>query len=141
VLSLPVLLGLLLASGIPLTRAVLALPFLIGIEFVLILGFAFPVAIINVWFRDTQHLLRIALQLLFYMTPIFYDTAQVPASLQLIYQLNPLAHLIDAFRSVLLRGALPAMGSVLYLFAASLVLCTASMVWFDRVSHRFADEL
>ena len=98
-------------------------------------------AIINVWFRDTQHLLRIALQLLFYLTPIFYETAQVPASLQFVYQINPLAHLVDAYRSVLLRGALPAMGSVLYLVSVSLVLCVAGMTWFVRSSHRFADEL
>lgn len=141
VMSLPILIGLLLVSRVTITSTILMLPVLIAIEFVLILGFAFPVAIINVWFRDTQHVLRIALQMLFYLTPIFYETAHVPASLQPIYQLNPLAHLIDAFRAVLIRGEFPATGSLLYLTVISLVLCAAGMVWFDKASHRFADEL
>jgi lipopolysaccharide transport system permease protein len=141
ILSLPILFGLLLTSHIPMTAALLMLPVLMLIEFVLILGFAYPVATVNVWFRDTQHVLRIALQLLFYLTPIFYETATVPASLQWVFRVNPLAHLVDAYRAVLLQGRLPDPSSVLYLSVVSAVLCAAGMVWFDRASPRFADEL
>jgi len=141
ILSLPILFGLLLASHVPMTAAVLALPVLMLIEFVLILGFAYPVATVNVWFRDTQHVLRIVLQLLFYLTPVFYQAVTVPANLQWWYRINPLAHLVDAYRAILLQGRLPDLGSVLYLSVFSIVLCAAGMVWFDRASHRFADEL
>jgi lipopolysaccharide transport system permease protein len=72
---------------------------LIVLEFVLILGLAYPVAAINVWFRDTQPVLRIALQLLFYLTPVFYETKNVPSFLSWFYRVNPVAHLADAFRS------------------------------------------
>ena len=141
ILSLPILFGLLLASHVPITASLLALPVLVLIEFVLILGFAYPVATVNVWFRDTQHVIRIALQLLFYLTPVFYKTETVPAGLQWMYRINPLAHLVDAYRAILLHGRLPDLTSVLYLSVFSLVLCTAGMVWFDRAGHRFADEL
>ena len=140
-LSLPILIGLLLYSGVTLSATVAALPLIIAIEFVLILGFAYPVATINVWFRDTQHVLRIALQLLFYLTPIFYETRTVPKNLQWFYGLNPLSHLVDAYRAVLLRGELPAAGSLLYLTAFSVVLLLAGLAVFRRASHRFADEL
>lgn len=141
VLSLPILFGLLLLSGVSITWAVIALPGLIAIEFVLILGFAYPVAIINVWFRDTQHVLRIALQLLFYLTPIFYESRAVPASLQWFYRINPLALLIDSYRAVLLRGEFPSATNLLMLVVASGALCAAGIVWFRRASYRFADEL
>jgi lipopolysaccharide transport system permease protein len=141
VLSLPILLGLLVVSGIPITWTVLALPALIAIEFVLILAFSYPVATMHVWFRDTQHVLRIVLQLLFYLTPIFYETSSVPASLQWFYRLNPLAHLVDAYRAVLIRGELPDLGSVTYLLVVSAALLLAGVTWFRRASHRFADEL
>src|SRR5262245_9573393 len=89
ILSLPVLFGLLILSGVHISRAVFALPVLITIEFVFIVGLAYPVATIHVWFRDTQHVLRVALQLLFYLTPIFYEASSVPKPLQPIYGLNP----------------------------------------------------
>ncbi len=141
VLSLPILFGLLILSDVQITSAVLALPALIVIEFVLILGFAYPVAIINVWFRDTQHVLRVALQLLFYLTPVFYETRAVPAQLQWFYRINPLAHLVDGYRAVLMRGELPNASSLLYLMVASSALCLAGVAWFRHASHRFADEL
>jgi lipopolysaccharide transport system permease protein len=141
VLSLPILFGLLIVSGIHLTSAVLALPLLMAIQFVFITGLAYPVATIHVWFRDTQHVLRVALQLLFYLTPIFYEAGSVPLPLQPFYRLNPMAHLIDAYRDVLLRGEYPKPASLLFLTLVSSVLLLVGVVWFRQASDRFADEL
>jgi lipopolysaccharide transport system permease protein len=141
ILSLPILLGLLILSGIHITSAVLALPVLIAIEFVFIVGLAYPVATIHVWFRDTQHVLRVALQLLFYLTPIFYEVSSVPPPLQPFYRLNPMAPMIDAYRAVLVLGEWPKSASVLYLTLVSVTLLLVGVTWFRRASHRFADEL
>jgi len=141
VLSLPILFGLLMVSGIHLTSAVLALPLLIAIQFVLTAGLAYPVAAIHVWFRDTQHVLRVVLQLLFYVTPIFYEASSVPAGLQPIYRLNPMAHLVDAYRAVLLRGELPNPRSLLFLTLVSFAALLVGLMWFRRAADRFADEL
>jgi lipopolysaccharide transport system permease protein len=140
-LSLPILVALLVLSDIPFTRAILALPLLIALEFVLILGFAYPVATIHVWFRDTQHVLRIALQLLFYMTPVFYEAGSVPGGVQWFYRVNPMAQMIDAYRAVLLRGELPNPVAIIYLVVFSSLLLAAGLTWFRRASHRFPDEL
>jgi lipopolysaccharide transport system permease protein len=140
-LSLPILFGLLILTGVHITSAVLALPLLIAIEFVFIAGLAYPVATIHVWFRDTQHVLRVALQLLFYLTPIFYEASSVPARLQPVYRLNPLAHMVDAYRAVLIRGESPNPTSLLYLTLVSFALLLVGVLWFRRASHRFADEL
>ncbi|HEX5069601.1 MAG TPA: ABC transporter permease [Vicinamibacterales bacterium] len=141
VLSLPILIGLLLVTHVPLTAVALLLPGLIAIEFVLILGFAYPVATVNVWFRDTSHVLRIALQLLFYMTPIFYETSTVPANLQWWYRVNPLTHLVGAYRAILMRGELPDAGGLTYLTLFSIAVCLAGMAWYRRASYKFADEI
>ena len=141
VLSLPILFGLLIVSGIHLTGAVLALPLLMAIQFVFITGLAYPVATIHVWFRDTQHVLRVVLQLLFYLTPIFYQTSSVPAGLQRFYRLNPMAHLVDAYRAVLLRGELPKASSLMFLTIVSFGVLLVGVVWFRHASDRFADEL
>jgi ABC-type polysaccharide/polyol phosphate export systems, permease component len=140
-LSLPVLFGLLILNGIHVTSAVLALPLLIAIEFVFIAGLAYPVATIHVWFRDTQHVLRVALQLLFYLTPIFYEASSVPPVLQPFYRLNPMAPMVDAYRAVLIEGRWPAPASVLSLTAVAFAALLIGAAWFRRASYRFADEL
>lgn len=141
VLSLPILFGLLIASRVEFTAAVAMLPSLIVLEFVLILAFAYPVAIVHVWFRDTQHLLRIALQLLFYLTPIFYEARTVPPSLKWIYQINPMSHLVDAYRAVLMRGEAPHAAGLGYVAALAALFLILGLAWFRSAKHRFVDEL
>jgi homopolymeric O-antigen transport system permease protein len=140
-LSLPILFVLLIVSGIHIGPAIATLPLLIAIQFAFILGLAYPVAAIHVWFRDTQHVLRVALQLLFYLTPIFYDTDTVPSGFQGLYQINPLAHMVDAYRAVLLRNELPGSSSLVFLIAWSSIVLATGIVCFRRASYRFADEL
>ena len=141
VLSLPILIGLLIWSDVPIRAVALTLPVLIAVEFILILGFAYPVAIVNVWFRDTQHVLRIALQLLFYLTPVFYLASSVPEQLRWIARINPMAHMVEAYRSVLMYGTLPPASSMAFLAVVSLAVLAGGLVWFRHASHRFADEL
>ena len=140
-LSLPVLVLLLLITGVGLTPFVLTLPVLVLIEFVLILGCAYFVATFHVQFRDTQHVLRIALQLLFYLTPVFYESRHVPESLRWVYFLNPMAHLVDAFRAVVLRGELPPTPSLLFLLIVPTAILAAGFFWYRRASYRFADHI
>ncbi len=140
-LSLPILFGLLLASHVQITMAILALPILIAVEFLLILGFAYPIATMHVWFRDTQHVLRLGLQLLFYLTPVFYDVSMVPERLRPLYYLNPMVHMVDAYRAVLLRGEFPNPVTLVLLTLGSTVVLIAGVAGFRRTSHRFADEV
>ena len=140
-LALPVLFVLLAFSGIGLTASVAALPMLIAIQFVLILSLAYPVAAIHVWFRDTQYLLRIALQLLFYLTPVFYETSAIPDRYQALYRLNPMVTIVESYRAVLLQHRLPDGPALLSVTVVSLAVLVMGVAVFRRTSHRFVDEL
>jgi len=140
-LSFPVLLVLVIASGIRLNSALLALPALMAVQFTLILALAFPLATVHVWFRDTQYMLRVALQLLFYMTPVFYEVSQIPAQYQPIYAVNPLVWLVDGYRDVLIGGHWPSPRALGILAAMSAALLAAGVMFFRRFSDRFVDEL
>ena len=78
--------------------AVLTLPIVMVVQFVLTLSLAYLVAAANVIFRDTQHLLGVFLQLLFFLTPVFYD-ASAGSKLGHAVYLNPMVHLVDAYRA------------------------------------------
>jgi lipopolysaccharide transport system permease protein len=141
VMSLPVLFVLLVTSGVHLTIAALALPVLMGVQFVLILALAYPLSAIHVWFRDTQYFLGLALQLLFFMTPVFYEPKTIPERFQYLYRLNPMVGIVDGYRDVLIRGVFPPLDSWVILAVVSTALLFLGLNMFKRASHRFVDEL
>lgn len=140
-LSLPVLFVLLLWTGVHLTSALVALPALIAVQFILILSLAYPLAAVNVWFRDTQYFLKVLLQLLFFMTPVFYESKMIPERFQALYRFNPMVGVVDGYRDVIVRGVLPSPQSWLRLLAVSSVLLLLGFGAFKRASRKFADEL
>jgi lipopolysaccharide transport system permease protein len=140
--ALPILaLFLWLGGGVPLTAAPLLLPVLIAIQFLFILSVAYFVAALQVTFRDVKHLLQIAIMLGFYLTPVFYELHQAPARYAALYRLNPMVHLIGAYRTVLLHGAVPPAGPLAWVTAASAVMLFLGYRLFARASSHFVDEL
>ncbi|TMA57854.1 MAG: ABC transporter permease, partial [Deltaproteobacteria bacterium] len=140
-LSFPVLLLFLLLNGTGLSLTILASPLVMVLQFILTLSLAYLVATANVIFRDTQHLLGVLLQLLFFLSPVFYDASTVPARYQSLYRLNPLVHLIDAYRAVLLRGTLPEGLPLLALGVVAVGLLYVGLKVFTQTSYRFVEEL
>jgi lipopolysaccharide transport system permease protein len=139
--ALPILLIFLVLMGIPLTGALLALPLVIILQFLLILAITYFLATFHVTFRDTQYLVGISLLLGFYLTPIFYTVDNLPARYQAIYNLNPLVHLLGAYRSILIDGTLPDLIPLLVLGILSLTLLLVGYRIFMNASYNFAEEL
>lgn len=139
--SLPFLIVLLLMKGGILTWWVLLLPAVVAIQFVFLLGLSLIVATTNVVLRDTQHLLSVMLPLLFYLTPVCYDVKLVPPSLKWVYQLNPLTHLLEAYRSILIFGKPPELTGLLLLSLLSVIVVWYGNRIFHQKSHTFIEEL
>ena len=106
-LALPVLVIFILIDGVQLTPLVLFLPVLNLIQFALTVGLAYFLAALNVTFRDTQHTLGVVLQLLFYLTPIFYELSSIPDEYWFVYGLNPMVHIVTSYRQILIWGVQP----------------------------------
>ncbi len=140
-LALPVLIVFLLLSGHGLGAAVLALPVLVAIQFVITLGLIYVAATFQVPFRDTQHILGLVLLLLFYLSPVIYSDEIVTGHYRRLYRLNPLVHLLDAYRAVLLEGTLPNLRAVLALALLAVGLVVAGHLAFRSAADRFAEEV
>ena len=141
-LALPILLIFLIIDGSPLTIYSMALPLAISIQFILTLGLAYLVATFQVTFRDTQYLLGVILQLVFFLTPIFYDVGTIPVDYQALYRLNPMVQLTDAYRALLMRGEAPRdLLALLFLAIIAMALLLLSYAIFKKASSNFVDEL
>lgn len=140
-LALPILLFLLFSSGLYPTVAWISLPLIALIQFALTAALAYPLAALNVWLRDTQHVVRVLLQLSMYLTPVFYSVERVPEAVKDWYLFNPMVWLLGAWRSVLLEGRWPDLAPV-----AALAGLAGVLLWFGRrafvaQSHKFVEEI
>jgi lipopolysaccharide transport system permease protein len=140
-IALPILILFMILSGVAFSGALLALPLVITLQFFLSLSLAYLVATLHVTFRDTQYLLGIALMLGFFLTPIFYSMDEIPEQLTSLYQLNPMLHLINAYRSIFLTGTFPEARPLLILGAVCLGLLWIGYRAFSRASNHFVEEI
>jgi lipopolysaccharide transport system permease protein len=86
-------------------------------------------------------LLGVVLLLGFYLTPVFYDLGAAPANLQLVFQLNPMVHVLGAYRAALLGSAAVPWLALAVISLAATVLILAGYRVFMRASYHFAEEL
>jgi lipopolysaccharide transport system permease protein len=107
---------------------------------ILLFVFAWSLALcagtLNALFHDTQHILEIILQIMFYLTPIIYKPEiLIHRGLGWAVQLNPFAVLLDLIRQPLLDGGLPAMETVrssVLIVAATVAIAAALLRWCER---------
>jgi lipopolysaccharide transport system permease protein len=120
--------------------ALLALP-LVALQLVLAYGLGCVIACLNVFVRDTAQFVGLTLAMLAFATPIFYPASAVPAAFRWVLEINPFAHLVEAFRSVFFRHTAPGWGSIAYLTLFTLVSAAAGSALFSKAEPHFADLL
>lgn len=140
-LAFPIFLGLIFTGGGHWSPVLLMLPVVIAIQFVLTLGCAYVVASVHVTLRDTQYLLGLSLQLLFFLTPVFYEATAIPQQFQWLYRLNPMVAMIDAYRAILIRGDLPDVAVLGRLGLGAILVLVVGYRIFLRTRYRFVEEI
>lgn len=130
---------LLFGEGVELS--VFYLPLILPFQFILTLGLCYLIASANVFFRDTQHIVVLLFQLLLFLSPIFYEAEAVPETYRSLYSLNPLVHLLEAYRSVLFKGLSFDWAPILIIGLSGFALLLLSLHIFLKVRFRFVEEL
>ena len=141
VLALPILFIVIILEGGQVTGTILALPLVVVVQFTLTLSVAYLTAAIHVTFRDIKYLLGIVLRLFFFLTPIFYTLDHIPERYHFFFRLNPMLHLIEAYRAILMQGELPEWPPLLALGLLAGVILRLGYSAFLRASYHFVEEL
>ncbi|MFH2099703.1 MAG: ABC transporter permease, partial [Pseudomonadota bacterium] len=126
-------------GGIPWTWVFLPLGLLPLI--LLSLGLSWIIALAGVYLRDLGHFVGIAVQMLFFLTPIFYPLSAVPSSLRLVALANPLASVVASFRDMLLWGRTPDWIFLVLWTLVSLVLASAGHALFMSRKMDLSEEV
>jgi lipopolysaccharide transport system permease protein len=138
-LALPVMILWLGVSTHRVPATAVALPLVVAVQFLITIGPCLMLSALNVTFRDVAHIVEIALLPLFYATPILY--APPKRQFHWVFQLNPLAHLMTAYRDALFYGRWPEVTPLVVLSLIGVLLAAVGYRVFDRLSYRFPEEL
>ncbi len=128
-------------SGHPPSAGALLAPLWLAALVALAVGVAMVGAALTVSYRDVQHLLPVALQLLLYASPVAYTAANVPERHLGWYWLNPMAPLLEGLRASLLGTPMPPADVVAYAVAVAAGALVAGSLVFRRLERRFADVI
>ncbi|MEM7791157.1 MAG: ABC transporter permease [Verrucomicrobiota bacterium] len=120
-------------SGSSVTWAFLWLPILVTIQLLLIFGLSVPLAIGSAYIRDLQTFMGLIFRAGMFLSAIFWDISKVPENLKLVFFANPLASMIQAFRSVILDGTAPNLYHITYVLILGLLLIQVGMVWHRKI--------
>ncbi len=152
-----VLVALLYAFGIGLTVHALWVPAILVTQLIFTLGLCLLLGALTIFYRDIMMILEVVMLAWFFLTPVFYSleifgpTATVmgitfdPA--QVMRWLNPMASIIDGYRTVLwgtYESAGPVSMNPAYLFrtfVTSVIVLVLGYFVFNRLEYKFGEKL
>jgi len=127
--------------GSGLAWTVLLLPVVVLPLALFVLGLSWFLAALGVYIRDIQQLIVPLVQLMMFLSPVFYPISALPESMRPWLQFNPLAIVIEQARAIILFGQLPAWIPCLLCFTLGLATALVGAWWFARTRKGFADVL
>jgi len=111
------------------------------IQQIFTLGLSLFFAAANLLYRDIQYLLSMILLLWMYVTPVIFPADLVPERYRFVFQLNPMAVIINAYRQVILGGGSPKYSSLIIATVFSIITLLIGFSYFKSREKIFADNI
>lgn len=118
------------------TPAILLFPIPLFYTLLFSFGVGMMLSVLAVFFRDVIHLYGVLIMAWMYFTPIFYPVSILPELPRMLMQFNPLYHLVECFRSVVLYGRAPSLETHLYCLGFSLASIVIGTIVFKKKQDR-----
>ena len=119
---------------------VVLFPLLLLPVLLLALGFSWFMAAWGVFIKDMSQIVPMFVQMLMFLSPVFYPATAVPAALRPLYQYNPLGTVIEATRAVV-SGQPVEWSSWSTALGCCLAVSILGHAFFQHSREEFADAL
>ena len=136
-----IIIGFVIFGGLGISKYIIYYPLILIAQYLLLIAFSFIVSSITVYVRDLQHLIGVALQLLFYATPIVYSSEQIPENFKWILKINPMTYVINGYRDIFYNQQAIDVKPLLLLIGGSIIACVIGYLVFNKLQKGFAEQL
>jgi ABC-type polysaccharide/polyol phosphate export permease len=117
----------------------------IPLAYLLLFFFSFGIALVfsitTVFFRDLQYVIGIAMQALFFLTPILYKSEALAGKVAVLINYNPVGVYIELFRAPLYTASLPDLSVVINAMLLAIVSMLIGMMVFIRQEKKIVFRL
>lgn len=122
----------------PPTAVLFALPVIFGVQVVFTIGMCLLLSMGNLFYRDVKYIFEVGLLVWMFATSVVYP---MPTSggWAFVLALNPMTHIIDAYRHVLLLGQLPDPLGLTYATLVAGMIAAYALRWFHEAEYLFAE--
>ncbi len=111
------------------------------LHLVLLLGLGLLLSVLTVLFRDIVYLLTVALMFLFWITPVFYSTAVMPAQYRWVFDFNPMVPFILSYQKILYYGVIPEAVLLVGVFCWSVMSVILGFIVFSRLENKILKNI
>ncbi len=136
-----VLVGLMFFYHIPFHATALLFPFILLIQVVLMMGLSLLLSMGNLFFRDVKYIFDVVIILWMFVTSVIYPISVDSPALQKVLMLNPMTPILNAYRTLILKGEFPQIGQLLPAIVISAVIFFIGAFLFHRTEHLFAENI
>ena len=136
--ALLILVILMISYGVTPSPYILLAPLFVLLNILAALGVGIWLSALSIRYRDFQHIIPFLVQFGLYATPVAYPARLVPEKYLWLYNLNPMAGIIQGFRWSLFGGEAP---NLYFWISISIVivLFVTSLFYFKKVEEIMAD--
>jgi lipopolysaccharide transport system permease protein len=118
-----------------------ALPLVLAVELLFVIGTTWLLAAVTPFFPDIQVLMEHVLRVAFFLSGIFFPISDIPESVRGYFYLNPMVPLIESHRDILMYGRWPSLTALLGVTLFSLVACWAGWAITRRYDRVYSKNL
>jgi lipopolysaccharide transport system permease protein len=118
-------------------EALLYLPAMLILQFILIAGLSLFLSAVVPFLPDLQIILNNSLVFLFFCSGIFFDISRLEPSIRDIFYLNPMARMIDINREIIINGVPPDFSNISYIFIFGIFFLVVGLFIHHRFDRRY----
>ena len=122
-------------------KAVAMLPLIMLIEYILALGICMLTSALAVYFRDLEYIMGIVTMAWMYLTPILYTAEIVPDSIRVIFNLNPMTPIIEAYQQILYYKQVVEAQTLIQATLIGIIVLLIGYLGFEKMQRKFVEEL
>jgi ABC-type polysaccharide/polyol phosphate export permease len=117
------------------------LPLAFVLQILFTVGIGLVLSCVNVFLRDIAQIVNSLFMIWLYITPVMYPLSMVPEKYRIFLTINPMTHLLEIYRSLILRPGLPNWTGVVYVGCLAIVLLYVGQSIFLKLKPLFDDYL
>ncbi len=112
------------------------LPFVMLVNLLFLTALALTVSYISVFFRDFDNILDHLMRLWFFSSPVIWEGSRLPGQLRWVLTLNPMNHILYAYRGIILYDLEPAFGKLGLLGLLSIGIIFLLLYFYEQNEHK-----